>query len=155
MNWSGIVNCPILHSDPFFVPSHKKKKDLVIGLITCVEQVCCLSLCVSVSLSLSLRLSLSLCLSVSLSLCLSVSLSQTQLHVTVAMEAPPIRKKKHALLCHPHGMFSSGTLRGPRSQGSQVCVCLQSTACGLHCPFAAAVVTKSRSGLVSSPSNLP
>ena len=63
----------------------KKKMDLVIGLITCVEQVCCLSLRVSVSLSLSLRLSLSLCL--------SVSLSQTHLHVTVAMEAPPIRKK--------------------------------------------------------------
>ena len=29
------------------------------------------------------------------------------------------------------------------------------TACGLHCPFAAAVVTKSRSNLVPSPSSLP
>ena len=56
-------------------------------------------------------------------LCLCLSLCQTNLHMTVAVEAPPIRKM-HARLCQPQRMLSSGTLRGPGSQRPQVCVCL-------------------------------
>ena len=50
--------------------------------------------------------------------------------------------RKHVSACAVSNTRSSWVLNRP-------------TACGLHCPFAAAVVTKSRSNLVPSPPSLP
>ena len=135
----------------------------------------CLCLCLSVSLSVSvsvsvcLSLSLSLSLSVCLSVCLSLSISRrTFLHMRVARQTPPSRQKQ----CTLRSANSRGGSAACRSAAldpsarEYVSACADSstrsswvlhlpTACGLHCPFAAAVATKSRSNLVPSPPSLP
>ena len=79
----------------------------------------------------SLSLSLSLSCPVQSSLCLCFCLCQTNLHMRVARQTPPNRiKTTRTPLCHR----SSWVLRRP-------------IACGVHCPFGAAEVTKSSTSL--------
>ena len=106
------------------------------------------------------------CLCVPVCLSLSLCLCLTYFDMSVTMQALP-NITVHALLCQLQKRLSSRTLRDPGSQRSQECVCLCSqqhsfqlglhrpTPCGLHCPLAASVATKSRSRLVPSPPSLP
>ena len=91
-------------------------------------------------------------------------LCQTNLHMRVARQTPPNRKK----LCTLYSANSRGGSAAGRSATPEPIArkCLSAcavssirsswvlhrpTACGLHCPFAAAVVTKSRRPTLARP----
>ena len=104
----------------------------------------------------------------SLCLCLCLCLCQTNLHMRVARQTS--EQTKTFALSTLHAAEKAQQQVAPRlwiPALAGMCLLVQSaftrsswvlyrpTACGLHCPFAAAVVTKSRSSLVPSPPSFP
>ena len=95
-------------------------------------------------------------------LCLCLCLCHTNLHVRVAMEAPPNRTKAHTTLpAAEEAQQQVAPLLWIPTIAVCVCLCSQHslqlglnlpTACGLHCPFATAVATKSRSAFAAQSS---
>ena len=115
-----------------------------------------LSRCLAVSLSRCLAVSLSLCLSVSLSLCLSVSLSDEQPHERRSRASPLAAKELQQRAVPPHQSQQLWTTTPPSAKSTRSCWVLHLPAsCALHCPLAAAVVTKSRNRLMPSKTSLP
>ena len=101
---------------------------------------------------------MSVCVRVCLSVCLSLSLCQTNLHMRVALQAPPNKQNcaRSALPAAEEAQQQVAPqlwIPALASVWSACAVCSarsswvlhRPTACGLHCPFAAAVATKSRS----------
>ena len=103
-----------------------------------------------------------------LSVSVSVSVCQMYLHMRVALQAPQDKQGLYTLYsAESRGGSAAGrvaTLEPSARKHVSACAVRSTrsnwvrhrpTACGLHCPFAAAVVTNSRSNLVPSPPNLP